>query len=99
MAAPAKTVKDVSSHEFVKEYASYLRSTGKVRSAATALSGTHGGVLRGGVGDRGRALPARAGAAAGRAVTPPAGSLPAALGQPGGVRARAAHADLRPLQP
>ena len=26
-----KTVKDVLSHSFVKEYASYLRSTGKVR--------------------------------------------------------------------
>jgi hypothetical protein len=34
MAAPAKTVKDVSSHAFVKEYASYLRSTGKARLAA-----------------------------------------------------------------
>ena len=32
-----KTVKDVLSHSFVKEYAAYLRSTGKAR-AAVALS-------------------------------------------------------------
>jgi len=35
MAAPAKTVKDVSSHAFVKEYANYLRSTGKARSPSS----------------------------------------------------------------
>ena len=34
MAAPAKTVKDVSSHAFVKEYANYLRSTGKASAPA-----------------------------------------------------------------
>ena len=34
MAAPARTVKDVDPHLFVKEYSAYLRSTGKVRARA-----------------------------------------------------------------
>jgi len=32
MAAPSRTVKDVDPHAFVREYASYLRSTGKARA-------------------------------------------------------------------
>jgi hypothetical protein len=96
MAAPAKTVKDVSSHEFVKEYASYLRSTGKVRSTgAFAVAG-----FCKGEGGRGRCERRR------RRVAPPPGAqrrwLPCRnrrrWRQPLCVHTRAAHADL-PLQP
>jgi hypothetical protein len=49
----AKTVKDVSSHEFVSAYAAYLRSTGKVSGEEPSQTLIGGG--------RSLPLPARGG--------------------------------------
>jgi ribosomal protein S19E (S16A) len=40
MAATAKTVKDVQSHEFVKAYAAHLKRTGKVSPTVSAVLGS-----------------------------------------------------------